>query len=133
MMSATEITILSRGRALAQSLRQEGRVEDAQLVDELALVVERHAQPTQYATTGQVAQRLGVSRQTVVNWIRRGLMPGIQLGGRLVVPVAELGRVEELARLLDSVDAERPPATPEEVDAILSSERTQWKWIGKDA
>jgi excisionase family DNA binding protein len=133
MMSATEITILSRGRALAQSLRQEGRVEDAQLVDELALVVERHAQPTQYATTGQVAQRLGVSRQTVVNWIRRGLMPGIQLGGRLVMPVAELGRVDELARLLDSVDAKRPPATPEEVDAIVRNERNQWKWIGKDA
>lgn len=132
-MTAKEITILSRGRALAQSLRQEGRADDAQLIDELAQVIEHHTQPTQYATTGQVAQRLGVSRQTVVNWIRRGLMPGVKLGGRLVVPVAELGRIDELAQLLDSVDAERPPATPEEVDAVLRSERTQWQWIGKDA
>jgi len=132
-MVAKEMTVLSRGKALAQSLRQEGRVEDAQLVDELAQVVERQTQPTQYATTGQVAQRLGVSRQTVVNWIRRGLMPGIQLGGRLVVPVAELGRIDEIARLLDVVDIERPPATPEEVDAALRNERNQWKWIGKDA
>ncbi len=132
-MVTKEMTVLSRGKALAQSLRQEGRVEDAQLVDELAQVVERQTQSTQYATTGQVAQRLGVSRQTVVNWIRRGLMPGIQLGGRLVVPVAELGRIDEIARLLDVVDIERPPATPEEVDAALRNERNQWKWIGKDA
>lgn len=132
-MVAKEMTVLSRGKALAQSLRQEGRVEDARLVDELAQVVERHTQPTQYATTGQVAQRLGVTRQTVVNWIRRGLMPGIQLGGRLVVPVAELERIDEIARMLDVVDAERAPAIPEEVDAALRNERIQWKWIGKDA
>ena len=132
-MVAKEMTVLSRGKALAQSLRQEGRVEDARLVDELVQVVERHTQPTQYATTGQVAQRLGVTRQTVVNWIRRGLMPGIQLGGRLVVPVAELERIDEIARMLDVVDAERAPAIPEEVDAALRNERIQWKWIGKDA
>lgn len=132
-MVAKEMTVLSRGKALAQSLRQEGRVEDARLVDELVQVVERHTQPTQYATTGQVAQRLGVTRQTVVNWIRRGLMPGIQLGGRLVVPVAELERIDEIARMLDVVDAERAPAIPEEVDAVLRNERIQWKWIGKDA
>lgn len=132
-MVTKEMTVLSRSKALAQSLRQEGRVEDAQLVDELVQVVERHTQPTQYATTGQVAQRLGVSRQTVVNWIRRGLMPGIQLGGRLVVPVAELERIDEIARMLDVVDAERAPAIPEEVDAVLRNERIQWKWIGKDA
>ena len=80
-----------------------------------------------------MAQRLGVSRQTVVNWIRRGLMPGIQLGGRLVVPVAELERIDEIARMLDVVDAERAPAIPEEVYAFLRNERIQWKWIGKDA
>ncbi len=132
-MAVKETTVLSRSRALAQSLRQEGRAEDAQLVDELAQVVERQTQSAQYATTGQVAHRLGVSRQTVVNWIRRGLMPGVKLGGRLVVPLAELGRIEELSQLLDMVDAERPPATPEEVDAVLRSERSQWQWIGKDA
>ena len=80
-----------------------------------------------------MAQRLGVSRQTVVNWIRRGLMPGIQLGGRLVVPVAELERIDEIARMLDVVDAERAFVLPEEVDVVLRNERIQWKWIGKDA
>ena len=38
-MVTKEMTVLSRSKALAQSLRQEGRVEDAQLVDELVQVV----------------------------------------------------------------------------------------------
>ena len=64
-MTAGSITTLSRGKALALSLRQEGRPEDAQLVDELAQAVERQTRQSQYATTGQVAQQLGVSRQTL--------------------------------------------------------------------
>ena len=132
-MTAVSITTLSRGKALAQSLRQEGRPEDAQLVDELAQAVERQTRQSQYATTGQVAQQLGVSRQTVVNWIKRGFVPGIRLGARLVVPLAELERVREIAQLLALVDAERLPATAAEVDSVSRNEREQWTWIGKDA
>ena len=131
-MTAVSITTLSRGKALAQSLRQEGRPEDAQLVDELAQAVERQTRQSQYATTGQVAQQLGVSRQTVVNWIKRGFVPGIRLGARLVVPLAELERVREIAQLLALVDAERLPATAAEVDSVSRNEREQWTWIGKD-
>ena len=116
-MTAGSITTLSRGKALALSLRQEGRPEDAQLVDELAQAVERQTRQSQYATTGQVAQQLGVSRQTVVNWIKRGFVPGFRLGARLVVPLAELDRVREIAQLLALVDAERLPATAAEVDS----------------
>lgn len=54
------------------------------------------------------------------------------MGGRLVVPEAELAQVEEVARLLDSVDAQHPPATPEEVDTVSRNERDRWTWIGKD-
>ena len=127
------MNILSRSRLLARNLRQEGRVEDAEVVDELVQSVEKQSARSQYATTGEVAQRLGVSRQTVVNWIKRGFLPGVKLGGRLVVPTTELARVEEVARLLDIVDAQRPPATPEESDSVSRNERDQWTWIGKDA
>ena len=132
-MALASMNILSRSRLLAQNLRQEGRIEDAKVVDELVQSVEKQAARSQYATTGEIAQRLGVSRQTVVNWIKRGFLPGVKLGGRLVVPTTELARVEEVARLLDSADAERPPATAEEIDSISRNERDQWTWIGKDA
>lgn len=132
-MAIADTSILSRSRLLAQNLRQEGRVDDAKIVDELVESLEQQASRSQYATTGEVAQRLGVSRQTVVNWIKRGFLPGVKLGGRLLVPISELARVEEVARLLDIVDAERPPAAHEEIDSVSRNERDRWTWIGKDA
>lgn len=131
-MALVSMNILQRSRRLAQDLRQEGRGEDADVVDALVQSAEKQAVHSQYATTGEVAQRLGVSRQTVVNWIKRGFLPGVKLGGRLVVPTVELAQVEVVARLLDSVDAQRPPATPEEIDRVSRNERDQWTWIGKD-
>ncbi len=101
-MALVSMNVLSRSRLLAQNLRQEGRIEDAKVVDELVQSVEKQAVRSEYATTGEVAQRLGVSRQTVVNWIKRGFLPGVKLGGRLVVPTTEMARVEEIARLLDA-------------------------------
>ncbi|MBU6352270.1 MAG: helix-turn-helix domain-containing protein [Chloroflexi bacterium] len=131
-MALVSMNMLQRSRRLAQDLRQEGRSEDADVVDALVQSVEKQAAHSQYATTGEVALRLGVSRQTVVNWIKRGFLPGMKLSGRLVVPTAELAQVEEVARLLDGVDAQRPPATPEETNGVSRNERDRWTWIGRD-
>ena len=132
-MAFADTNILSRSKLLAQNLRKEGRVEDAEVVDALVQSLEQQPDRSRFATTGEVARQLGVSRQTVVNWIKRGFLPGVKLGGRLVVPVTELARVQELAYLLNIVDAEQPPTTPEEIDNALRNERTGWTWIGKDA
>ena len=132
-MAFADTNIFSRSKLLAQNLRQEGRVEDAEVVDALVQSLEQQPDRSRFATTGEVARQLGVSRQTVVNWIKRGFLPGVKLGGRLVVPVTELARVQELAYLLNIVDAEQPPTTPEEIDNALRNERTGWTWIGKDA
>ena len=131
-MAFADTNILSRSKLLAQNLRQEGRVEDAEVVDALVQSLEQQPDRSRFATTGEVARQLGVSRQTVVNWIKRGFLPGVKLGGRLVVPVTELARVQELAYLLNIVDAEQPPTTPEEIDNALRNERTGWTWIGKN-
>ena len=131
-MAFADTNIFSRSKLLAQNLRQEGRVEDAEVVDALVQSLEQQPDRSRFATTGEVARQLGVSRQTVVNWIKRGFLPGVKLGGRLVVPVAELARAQEIARLLDIVDAEQPPATPEEIDNVLREERIGWTWIGKN-
>ncbi len=132
-MAAVSMSVLSRSKALAQNLRQEGRLEDAEVVDTLVSSVEKQATRPPYATTGEVAQLLGVSRQTVVNWIKRGFVSGIKLGGRLVVPTSELARAEEVARLLEIADADSPPTTSAEIDSVTRHVRDQWTWIGKDA
>ncbi len=120
-MALESMNILVRSRRLVQDLRQEGRMEDAAVVEQLVQNLEQQAARAPYATTGEIARQLGVSRQTVVNWIKRGYLPGVKLGGRLVVPAAELARVREMARLLDVVDAEAPTAGPEEIDSVTRS------------
>jgi len=132
-MARVSTNSLARGKVLALDLRKEGRGDDAAVVEELVRRLERQVVRSQYVTTREIALRLGVSRQTVVNWIKRGFLPGVKVGGRLVVAAAELSRVEEIARLLDSVDAERLPATAEEIDVVSRNQRDQWTWIGKDA
>jgi excisionase family DNA binding protein len=53
-----------------------------------------------YLTTGEAAQRLGVSAQTVVNWIDQGRLPAIRtLGGHRRIA---LGDLLELATQLDT-------------------------------
>ena len=131
-MALESTNILLRSRRLVQDLRQEGRMEDAAVVEQLVQNLEQQAARAPFATTGEIAKQLGVSRQTVVNWIKRGYLPGVKLGGRLVVPAAELGRVQKMARLLDVVDAEAPAAGPEEIDSAACDERDRWTWAGKD-
>ena len=131
-MALESTNILVRSRRLVQDLRREGRMDDAAVVEQLVQNLEQQSARAPYATTGEIARRLGVSRQTVVNWIKRGFLPGVKLGGRLVVPAAELARVEEMARLLDVIDAEAPAAGPEEIDSASRDERDRWTWAGKD-
>ena len=131
-MALESTNILLRSRRLAQDLRREGRMEDAAVVEQLVQNLEQQAARAPYATTGEIARQLGVSRQTVVNWIKRGYLPGVKLGGRLVVPSAELARVQEMARLLDVVDAEAPAASPAEIDSVTRDERDRWTWAGKN-
>ena len=80
-MALESTNILVRSRRLAQDLRREGRMEDAAVVEQLVQNLEQQAARATYATTGEIARQLGVSRQTVVNWIKRGFLPGVKLGG----------------------------------------------------
>jgi excisionase family DNA binding protein len=100
------------GRSLVKNLRREVRGKDAETVDAVLQVVEDLTATSPYLTTRQVAQRLGVSRQTIVNWTRKGLLPGVRLGGRTMIPAAALDRFARIERLLDELDAEREPGTP---------------------
>jgi excisionase family DNA binding protein len=79
-------------------------------------------------TTGEVAKRVGVSRQTVINWVRRGLLPGFRLGGRTMIAPAALERFAEVEGILDALDAERPPVSPQEAAAAIRHGRRSWTW-----
>ncbi|HFQ93336.1 MAG TPA: helix-turn-helix domain-containing protein, partial [Anaerolineae bacterium] len=127
---STEPDLLVRGQTLAQALRQEGRVEEAQTVAALLEAVNPVTQPA-YLTTGEVARRIGVSRQTVVNWVKKGWLKGRRIGGRIIIPRGALSEFDDLLTVFDALDADRPPATDEEINAALEPERRNWTWVGK--
>jgi excisionase family DNA binding protein len=116
-MSSGTIKILDRGRELAESLRQEGRNSDAQTVDELLQVVET-TQPS-LLTIDEVAQRVGVDRQIVEKWIKNNLVPAIYINGEPRIDANILEKFASIEKALNDLDAERLPATPEEIEKII--------------
>jgi excisionase family DNA binding protein len=131
-MERADIELIARGQTLANDLRREGREADAEVLQTLLSLAERDVAPGRYLTTGQVAARLGVSRQTVVNWIKRGVIPGARLGGRLVVPNRVLERFAPIEKLLDELDNERLPLSGEEAAELVGSDREGWQWQDHD-
>jgi excisionase family DNA binding protein len=139
-MAALDVDILTRARQLAQDLRRQSRDDDAQVVDALIQAVSEQVESTsgaqdtpQYLTTGKVGRRLGVSRQTVVNWVKQGLLPGVRMGSRLMVPATAMSRFARLERILDDLDAEREPGKPAEIVELVAQGREHWTRPGKDA
>jgi excisionase family DNA binding protein len=130
-MAVISADTLVRARELAQDLRQEGRDNDAKTIDTLLQVVSQTQETPRYLTTTEIGRRLGVSRQTVVNWIKQGVLTGVRLGGRWMIPATVLARFEQLERVLDQLDSEREPGKPDEVIELVGRGRENWTWQGK--
>jgi excisionase family DNA binding protein len=129
--------LMKRGKRLVRELQLEGRVGDAETVD--ALLAQLEGEPrtatsaaprieVPWLTTGEVAKRVGVSRQTVVNWVQRGILPGTRMGGRTLIAPAALADFVQLERILDDLDAERPALAPHEAAASVAQTRRGWTW-----
>jgi excisionase family DNA binding protein len=135
-MTLFNTKLLIKGEVLARNLRQEGRRADAQIVDDLVQTIAadlggEESESVPFLTTGEVAQRVGVSRQTVVNWVKKGILPGVRLGGRTLVAPAALRRFAKLEGILNDLDVERQPATPVEAAEQVRRTRKGWMWRQK--
>jgi len=128
-LSQTEL--FTRGQFLTKSLHDEGRADDAVTVASL-LAALKPTRKSKYLTTGEVARRIGVSRQTIVNWINRGTLAGTRIGGRFMISLAALEKFDELNAILADLDEDRPPATTEEINVALAPGRKEWTWVGKE-
>ena len=133
-----QIGLLQRGRQLARALHKEGRQAEAETVTALLQGIQAElAQPARdepiWLTTGAVAKRVGVSRQTIVNWVKRGILPGRRVGGRILIHPDSLANFAPLERLLDELDAACPPLVPEEAASRVAITRKGWTWQDPDA
>src|SRR5688500_4937778 len=82
----TEQTV-TRARLAADVLRRQGDVEGAEAVEALVRSVDQQVTPMgRLLTSSQAGARLGVTGQTVKNWVRSRTLSGYRLGGRLMIP-----------------------------------------------
>jgi excisionase family DNA binding protein len=90
---------LQIARRTAEELRQRGEDEPAQAIEALVDAAQPDALPSlDLLTTTVAGDVLGVSGQTIKNWVRQGQLPGYRVGGRIMVPRDVLAEYVRRAR-----------------------------------
>lgn len=111
---------LRRVQIYVEELRRLGstaEAEDVQFAHDLAeqvLAARGDGRPRDLLTTGQVALALGLSDQTVRNWVASGRLPAVRRGVRTMIP-SEAVRVE-IERSV--VRSPRPEASAQETPGV---------------
>lgn len=107
---------------LERELASAGRSEEVEAVrDALAAL----ARPERgLLTTGQAADRLGVSITTVKEWIKRGTLRGVDTGTRWLVSEESVDRILRIRKTIAEIDEEGYP-TPEEIYELTKKVRRQ--------
>lgn len=77
----------------------------------------------EFLTTGQAADRLGVSIPTVKRWIERGGLSGGEMGGRWLVSAESVERLVEVRNTLLEMDRDGNPSREEIAQAHLARRR----------
>lgn len=118
---------VARVKTVIQDLQRQGRIQDAQAVQSLLALAERQPENPKYLTTTQAGERLGVSRQTIVNWVEKGLLPGIRIGRRIMIPASVFQGFERFAQIFDRMDAEISPLERTKLIEVVSRGREAWR------
>jgi excisionase family DNA binding protein len=82
-----------------------------------------------YLSTSQAARRLGVSKNALLGWVRRGRLGALRTPLGLLIPAAE---VERLAPELERRRAPRPPLPPARLPAwsdIPADPEARRRWL----
>lgn len=78
---------LDVAKRTAEELRLRGEQRQAQAIEALLGVARDEAVPSlDLLTSTQAGDLLGVSGQTIKNWVRKGRIAAYRVGGRIMVP-----------------------------------------------
>jgi excisionase family DNA binding protein len=97
--------------ALEQEMARTGRAAEKQALREALRSLTRPERG--YLTTGQAADKLGVSIPTVKRWVERGALAGGPMGGRWLVATDSVEQLVRLRASLTELDREGNPTTEE--------------------
>ena len=109
------LTTLKTLAELEREMSEAGRSAEQEALREAVRTLARRR--GDFLTTGEAADRLGVSIPTVKRWIERGALAGGPLGGRWVASPESVEQLVGLRAALDELDREGNP-TPDEIREI---------------
>ena len=112
--------IIDRLARLERELAEGGRQDDAAALNEAVAALAHPGRD--WLTTGQAAERLGVARQTVKNWLRRGTLRGVNTGTRWLVSAESVETIEGIRRTFADMQSEGYPS-PEEIYELTNRTR----------
>lgn len=92
---------------LEQEMAAAQRPDEAEAIREALAALARPARG--WLSTGQAAERLGVTVPTVKDWIRRGTLEGQPVGGRWRVSAASVEKVLQVRGMLTEMEEEGYP------------------------
>lgn len=96
---------LEIAKATAEDLRRRGEHEQAQAIEALVEAAREEAVPSlDLLTSAQAGDLLGVTGQTIKNWVRQGRLTGYRVGGRIMIPKQAV--VDYVRRARSSLDLE---------------------------
>ena len=123
-------SLIDKAMDVQRRLAAQGASEDASIVEQLvheltAAQQQPKSEERPYYTVTEAADLIGVSGQTVKNWIARGMLKGYRLGGRIVIPRSELDDYRPIAEALKGID---PVPSDEEIVELVRSGRRKFVW-----
>ena len=107
---------------LERELADEGRTEEVEAVRDALSALARPERGL--LTTGQAAERLGVSITTVKEWVKRGTLRGVDTGTRWLVSEHSVERILKIRQTIAEIDEEGYP-TPQEIYELTKKVRRQ--------
>src|SRR5579864_176934 len=125
---ATELdSLVAQAGEVQRRLEAQGANEDAQIVARLVreLTAAKPKTERPYYTVSEAAELIGVSGQTIKNWISRGLMDAYRLGGRYVIPRTQLDDYRPIAEATRGIE---PLPSRDEIVEEVRKGRRRFVW-----
>lgn len=122
MATAVQPSTVRTLAELEREMAEARRTAEAEAIREALAALTRPARG--WLSTGQAAERLGVSVPTVKDWVRRGTLEGHPVGSRWRVSSASVDKVLDVRGLLAGMEDEGYP-TDEEIQALTVRVRRQ--------